>query len=175
MATTNDARRGDLLARLLDRFGDLLAELGKFGAVGLGAYVVDVTVFNLCRFVVPATRGEWLPSLVVSTAIAATVAFVGNRWWTWRDRERSSLRREYGLYFFFNAVGLAINAACLWTSHELLGHVWPVFATGLADNISKNVVGMAFATLFRFWAYRRFVFPPTVPAEVPAETVSAAD
>lgn len=177
MATTNDARRDNLIGRLLDRFGALLAEFGKFGAVGLVAYVVDVSLFNICLFVVPVTRGQWAPSMVVSTVVAATLAFIGNRWWTWRDRERSGLRREYGLYFFFNAVGLAINAVCLWVSHDLLGHAWPVFATGLADNVSKNIVGMAFGTLFRFWTYRRFVFPPTTSpsTEVPSEPVSATD
>jgi hypothetical protein len=29
----------------------------------------------------------------------------------------------------------------------------------LADNISGQLVGTALGTLFRFWSYRRFVFP----------------
>ena len=76
----------------------------------------------------------------MSTVIAATVAFLGNRFWTWRHRERSGLRREYLLYFFFNAVGLGIGLACLAISHYGLGSIWPdVFQTQLADNISGTV------------------------------------
>ena len=103
--------------------------------------------------------------------IAATIAFIGNRFWTWRHRERSGLRREYLLYFFFNAVGLGIGLACLGISHYGLGSIWPdVFQTQLADNIAAQIVGTAFGTLFRFWSYRRFVFiaPAIPPATLPA-------
>jgi hypothetical protein len=43
--------------------------------------------------------------------------------------------------------------ACLSFSHDLLG-----FTSPLADNISGNFFGIGLGTLFRFWAYRRFVF-----------------
>ena len=33
------------------------------------------------------------------------------------------------------------------------------FKTGIADNISGILIGTALATLFRFWAYRKYVFP----------------
>lgn len=149
-----------LLGRFIDRFRHLLHELGKFGIVGGLAFLVDFTVFNLLL----STTG-WLPATLVSTTIAATAAFIGNRFWTWRHRERSSLAREYALYFFFNAVGLGISVAVLWLSHDVLGGFWPeIFHTRLADNVAKMLVGNAFATVFRFWAYRRFVFvaPPAV-------------
>ncbi len=79
--------------------------------------------------------------------------------WTWRDRSSSSLHREYLLYAFFNAVGLAISLACLWISHDLLGHWQPaIFQSVLADNISKYGFGLVLGTAFRFWSYRRYVF-----------------
>lgn len=139
------------------RFASLLHELGRFGVVGAICYVIDVGVFNLWLY----TLHEPISGKVVSTVIAASVAFAGNRTWTWRDRERTGLHREYGLYFGFNLIGLFIGVVCLWASHYVLGSIWPsVFATKLADNISGNVVGVAFASIFRFWAYRRFVFRP---------------
>lgn len=146
-----------LVARLFERFRHLLHELGKFGVVGALAYVVDLAVFNLCLGAM-----SWLPAKTISTAVAASLAFVGNRYWTWRDRERSRLSREYALYFLFNAVGLGISLACLWISHDLLGHFWPdVFHTRLADNVAAMIFGMALGTLFRFWSYRTFVFLPS--------------
>lgn len=146
------------LGRLVRRFEHLVQELGKFGVVGAVAYVVDLAIFNACLFVM-----WWLPASVISTTVAASLAFLGNRFWTWRDRPRSGLHREYGLYFFFNAVGLAIGLVCLWLSHDVLGHFWPqVFHTRLADNVAKMIVGMALGTMFRFWAYRTYVFAPEV-------------
>ncbi len=156
--TTRPAAQSDApptLARTLwSRFGHLVHEVSKFGLVGIIAYAVDFGISNLLL----KPMGPFLAG-TVSMTIAATVAFIGNRFWTWRDRERSSLRREYLLYFAFNLVGLVIGLACVWLSWGLLGHYWPgVFHTRLSYNVAKNVVGMAFGTLFRFWSYRRFVF-----------------
>ena len=163
-----------MISRLRDRFGHLVQELGKFGTVGFVAFLVDLALFNLFT---GAGGMEVLLAKTLSTVIAASIAFVGNRFWTWRHRERSGLRREYLLYFFFNAVGLGIGLACLGISHYGLGAIWPdVFQTQLADNLAAQIVGTAFGTLFRFWSYRRFVFvaPATPPATSPAAPAVAA-
>jgi putative flippase GtrA len=141
---------------LVARFEHVIHEVGKFGVVGVVAFVVDVAIFNLLL----SSIGP-LPAKTISTVISASVAFVGNRYWTWRHRPRTGMGREYGLYFLFNGVGLAIGLGCLWLSHYGLGAFWPsAFHTRLADNISSLGVGMAFGTLFRFWSYRRIVFRP---------------
>ncbi|MFY1634109.1 GtrA family protein [Solwaraspora sp. WMMB335] len=159
------ATRSRLVHRLRDRFGRLGRELGKFGVVGGVAFVVDIALFNIAQ---SALGLGPLTAKTLSTVIAASVAFVGNRFWTWRHRARSGLAREYGLYFFFNAVGLGIGLACLAISHYGLGSIWPVFRTLLADNIAANFVGVMLGTLFRFWAYHRFVFIAATPAVVQA-------
>ena len=134
-------------------------ELGKFGVIGLAAYVIDLTVFNLLRF----AGGEGplfdkpLTAKVISVLVATTFAYFGNRHWTFRDRTRSSFRREYTLFFVFNAVGMVISLSCLWISHYLLG-----FQSALADNISANVIGLVLGTIFRFWGYHNWVFPNDV-------------
>lgn len=162
---TSARQRGPvgLVRDLYERFAHLIHEMGKFGLVGAVCYLVDLAVFNLCLL---AFDMPWFPSLVISTVVAASLAFVGNRHWTWRDRERTALHREYGLYFTFNLVGLLISAGVLLLSHDVLGAVWPVFTSPLADNISGKVIGVGLASLFRFWAYRRFVFRP---APAPSE------
>jgi putative flippase GtrA len=135
-------------------------ELGKFGVVGIVAYAIDTGVYGLLLLL----GVETLFAKTIAMVIAASCAFIGNRFWTWRDRPRSSLTREYLMYFGFNAVGLGIQLAVLWLTHYGLGSVWPVFASPLADLVSAQLLGNAFATIFRFWAYRRFVFSSHVPA-----------
>ena len=142
------------MSALWQRFGHLVRELGKFGVVGGLAYLVDLGFFNLFL----NSFGS-IGAKVASTVIAATAAFIGNRFWTWRDRERSGLHREYLLYFFFNAVGLGIALTCLGISKYGFGHYWPrVFHTRLADNIAAQGFGLVLGTMFRFWSYKRFVF-----------------
>jgi putative flippase GtrA len=151
--------RGGFLRRLYDRFEHLIHELSKFGTVGLVAYVVDTLLYKV---MLDVAHMETLTAKTLATLVSATVAFVGNRFWTWRHRARSGLHREYALYFFFNVVGLAIALACVAASHYGLGSVWPAFQSSNADLIAGNVVGAALGTIFRFWSYRRFVFRPVI-------------
>lgn len=157
--STSPATGAGFIRRLRDRFGRLVRELGRFGAVGGVAFIIDITLFNIAA----SSLGLGpLTAKTLSTIIAASVAFVGNRFWTWRHRARSGLAREYLLYFLLNAIGLGIGLACLAISHYGLGSVWPdVFQTLLADNIAANLVGVLLGTLFRFWSYRKFVFIAT--------------
>ncbi|SCG41875.1 GtrA family protein [Micromonospora halophytica] len=157
--------RPGLVRTLTDRFGHLVREMSKFATVGGIAFLVDFALFNYLSV------GRGVPPVAaktISTVVAATLAFLGNRFWTWRHRLRSHPAREYGLFFFFNTVGLGIAVACLVISRYGLGRVWPeVFQTALADNIASFVVGTGLGTLFRFWSYRRFVFVEAGTPPVP--------
>lgn len=162
------------LPALRARFGALLRELSKFGTVGGIAFVIDFVLFN----VLLQAGSESLLAKTISTVVAATVAFIGNRFWTWRHREHANMARQYTVFFLLNAVGLGIGLSCLAISHYGLGSIWPELQTPLADNISGQLVGTAVGTLFRFWSYRRFVFgsaavpeptPPAAPAEAADE------
>jgi putative flippase GtrA len=144
------------------RVEHLVHEMAKFGVVGLVSLVVDVGLFNLLCYGGGPLAGKVLTAKIVSVSVATTCAYFGNRYWTFRHRGRTSFGREYVLFFVLNGVGLAISVGCLWFSHYALGLTGPV-----ADNISANVIGLGLGTLFRFWSYRRWVFP--------ADTESAAD
>ncbi len=142
------------------RLGHLVRELMKFGVVGGFAFVVDVGLFNLLLH----ATDKPLTSKTISTVVATTVAYLGNRHWTFRRRSRSGVRREYTLFFLLNGVGLLISLACLAISHYLLN-----FTGRLADNIAANVVGLALGTAFRFWSYRRWVFTELLPEAAVSE------
>ena len=133
----------------------LIAQLAKFGVVGATAYVVDVGLFNLLSYVgsPPLLAGQPLLAKIISTVVATVVAWLGNRYWTFRHHRRPDAGREFVLYLLMCTIGLLIALSCLWISHYVLG-----FTSALADNISANVVGLVLGTTFRFWAYKKFVF-----------------
>ncbi|MFI7541060.1 GtrA family protein [Actinoplanes sp. NPDC049599] len=164
------------LPALRARFGALVRELSKFGTVGGIAFAIDLAIFN----VLLQAGFESLLAKTISTVLATTVAFAGNRFWTWRHREHRNMARQYTMFFLLNGVGLGIGLTCLAISHYGLGAIWPEFQSPLADNISGQFVGTAVGTLFRFWSYRRFVFgdavlPEPVPAEPPPVATAPAD
>ncbi|BBH64751.1 membrane protein [Actinoplanes sp. OR16] len=144
-------------SRLRTRLQALVRELGKFGTVGIIAFSIDLAIFSVVR----GAGVEPLLAKTISTVVATTVAFFGNRYWTWRDGQHTHMARQYTLFFVMNAIGLGIALLCLAISHYGLGRIWPVFESQIADTLSGQFVGTALGTLFRFWSYRRFVFRVT--------------
>jgi putative flippase GtrA len=130
-------------------------ELISFGLVGGVGLVVDIVVFNALRTTIlsPSVHGGPLIAKFISTALAIGFNWVGNRFWTYRDRRRSNVLREGIEFIVVSAAGMMIALGCLWVSHYLLG-----YTSLLADNIATNVVGLALGTAFRFALYRWWVF-----------------
>jgi putative flippase GtrA len=129
----------------------------KFGVVGAVAFVVDLGLFNLLRATVLTGYGTGpVSKAVIATMISATVAtcvaWFGNRMWTFRHRRNRPVHHEAALFALTNGVALLIQAACVGFSHHVLRQ-----ESLVAENVAK-LVGIALGTLFRFWAYRRFVF-----------------
>jgi putative flippase GtrA len=147
------------LARLLyGKSQQLIYELAKFGIVGgLAVLIADIGT-NVLHF--QAGVGP-LISNVIATVVATAVSYVGNRYWTFRHRQRTDVSREGILFFVLNGIGLAIQLACLGFSTYVLG---------LHDRLSYNIsliIGIGLATLFRYGAYKKWVWraqPPTLPA-----------
>ena len=149
----DDVTNPGLVRNLYNKLQGVIHEFAKFGTVGLSALVVDIGLFNLLLYAGPL-EGKPLTAKAVSVAVATTFAYLGNRFWTFKHRGGAGPTRELLLFFGLNGVAMLIAMGCLWFSHYALGLTSP-----LADNISANVIGLGLGTLFRFWSYRKFVFP----------------
>ena len=147
--TSTTPGRG-LLDRLRGAVGVLYREAIKFGVIGLVAFVIDMGTFNLLRHTV--LQDKPTAAVIISASVATVFAWVGNRAWTFRHRRNRPAHHEAALFAGTNGVALLVQAACVASSNYLLG-----FESLTADNVAK-VVGIGLGTLFRFWAYRRFVF-----------------
>lgn len=153
------------LVRLLpERWQKFIHEALKFGIVGGINTIINYAVFNALALTV-FVNGQ-LKATVIATVIATITSYLMNRHWTYRDRPKSALRREYVLFFLFNGAGLLIELGAVAAAKYGLG------VHGLlALNVAKTV-GVLLATLFRFWSYRTFVFQPVPPVEDEAKPES---
>ena len=77
---------------LYQRFQRLIHEVAKFGVVGAIAFVVTTVGTNLLHFQVGLGPNT---SNVIATIVATFVSYAGNRYWTFRHREGSTMAREY--------------------------------------------------------------------------------
>lgn len=138
---------------LKQRVLGLIPEAASFGVIGLGNTLLYLAITWL---LLPIGA---VKSSVIATVITTTLAYFANRYWTYRKHTRSALRREYTLFFGFNLIGMVIQSGTIAIGKYGLGlnetdH--PYLIMGF------TFVGIAVATVFRFWAYRSFVFlkPP---------------
>lgn len=144
-----------LVANLYRRFAHLVHELAKFGSVGAIAFVIT---FGLGNGLHTGLGMGPLSSNAIATVVATTFAYLANRYWTFRHRDRTGLGREYVLFFALNGVGLVITEIFIGFTHYVLG-----LHGAIAYNAAL-IVGTGVATLFRFWSYKKWVF---LPAEAP--------
>lgn len=133
---------------LYERYRLLIHEGARFGLVGLAGFVVTVAGANLLRY--QAGMGR-LSAFATATVVATAVTFVGNRYWTYRERERTGLGRETALFFAVNGIGVAISEVPVALTYPFR------LNDGLSYNIALDV-GTVLGTLFRYWSYRKWVW-----------------
>ena len=133
-----------------------MREIVKFGAVGGLGLVVNFAVFNLLR---ACTSLSAVQGGLAGTGVAVVVNYLGYRYYTYRDRDKRAPAREFSLFVLFSAASLTIENGGLYAALYWFG--WD---TGLEDNLVK-ALGIAIATVFRFWSYRTWVFRLSPPVE----------
>ncbi|GAA3805719.1 hypothetical protein GCM10022403_044660 [Streptomyces coacervatus] len=140
----------------------LAHEVAKFGAVGALGTIVNFGVSNLLWHL---TSLQAVRANVIATVVAIAFNYVGFRYFTYRDRDKGDRAKELTLFLAFSAVGLVIENGILYAA---------IYGFGWESSLERNVfkfVGIAIATLFRFWSYRTWVFK-SLPAH---EAVASAE
>jgi putative flippase GtrA len=131
------------------RFQVLVHEVAKFGVVGLIGFVVQLGVQNALHS--GAGVGA-ITSVIIGYIIATMVTFVGNRHWAFKHRKGKGLKHETITFILLNVVGIVIQVGIVDIAYYGLG-----YKDGLSYNIA-TIIGIGLATLFRLFAYRKFVF-----------------
>ena len=135
-------------------------ELAKFLVVGGTSYVVDVGLFSLLSHTVLAEKV--VTAKAISVIVATILSYVLNREWSFNSRGGRERHHEAMLFFVVNGIALALNLVPLALSQYILGinagH-YSSLTVSIANFIAANVIGTALGMAFRFWAYRKWVFP----------------
>jgi putative flippase GtrA len=135
-------------------------ELVKFAIVGGTTWVIDTAVFLTLKSSVLDTKP--LTAKILAVLVATIVSYVLNREWSFRTRGGRERHHEALLFFAFSGVGVLLSMAPLWFSSYVLQLREPTVSLAVenvADFISAYIIGNLLQMAFRFWAFRRWVFP----------------
>jgi putative flippase GtrA len=142
----------------VSKWGRIAGEASRFMAVGAISTAVAVVLYNWLAY---EPYGLWSPlsghitiSYIVSHAVGMLVSYELSRRWTFKERADRKPGEGFVSYAIINIITMVtIPVGCLWVSRHALG-----YTSGLADNISGNVVGLLVSQVARFYLFRRFVF-----------------
>jgi putative flippase GtrA len=135
-------------------------ELLKFAVVGGTTFVIDNGIWYLLKLTV--LEDKPVTAKIIAIIIATIVSYVLNREWSFRTRGGRERHHEAALFFLISGIGVALNSAPLYISRYWLQLEEPHvsrFVQEIADFASGSIIGMLLAMFFRFWAFKRWVFP----------------
>lgn len=154
---------GSVLARLPAPLRAILVkhrELLKFALVGGTTFVVDNAIWYLLKLTVLTSKPTTAKAIAI--IIATIVSYVLNREWSFRTRGGRERAHEAALFFLVSGVAVVINLIPLLMSRYVFDLEVPHvsrFVQEAADFASGSIIGMLLAMAFRFWGFRRWVFP----------------
>ncbi len=135
-------------------------ELAKFLVVGGTAYVVDVGLFTVLSHTVLSSKV--ITAKAISVIIATILSYILNREWSFSRRGGREKHHEAMLFFLVNGIAMALNLVPLALSQYVFGFNtsnYTSLTVSITNFISANVIGTILGMAFRFWAYRKWVFP----------------
>ncbi|MER7013889.1 GtrA family protein [Saccharopolyspora sp. NPDC000359] len=150
-------------ARIPQRYRKLAIrhrELLKFGIVGAITFLIDTGIFYALKLTVLSHKP--VTSKIIAVLVATLVSYVLNREWSFRTRGGRQRHSEATLYFAISGIGVGLYSAPLWVSRYLLHLQTPYtsrFVEEIADFTAAQVVGLLLGMAFRWWAFRKWVFP----------------
>jgi putative flippase GtrA len=141
---------------LYERFRHLIHEGFKFLVIGAIGTIVTFGLANALHDI-----GKY-KAITIATIVATVVTYLGNRYWTFRDRQGQGHTRDTTIFFVLNGIGLLIYYGCIG-----LTDVAGLGSSKVWYNVAL-IVGTGLGTLFRFWSYRKWVW---TAADAPAAPV----
>ncbi|MEZ0342874.1 GtrA family protein [Mycobacterium sp. pV006] len=135
-------------------------ELIKFAIVGATTFVIDSAIFFTLKLTILEPKP--VTAKIIAGIVAVIASYILNREWSFRDRGGRERHHEALLFFGVSGVGVLLSMAPLWVSSYVFMLRVPMVSLAtenIADFVSAYIIGNLLQMAFRFWAFRRFVFP----------------
>jgi putative flippase GtrA len=140
-----------------------LASVGsRFLIVGAVSTLIEIGVFNLLVY---AMGVDVVWAKIIASLVALVNAYIGNREWTFKHRDRRGRVNELVLFVLVNAACTGLGALLLWLGVQMVAAVLDRPAGPIAVNI-VNLTSIVIVVLVRFALYHGVVFRPGKSAAV---------
>ena len=131
----------------------LLAQIMKFGVVGLLAFCID---YGLMVFLTEVVSINYLISATISFTASVVFNYVASMRYVFRHKEGMSRRKEFVIFVVLSVLGLGINNGCMWIGVELFG----------VSYLLVKIAATAVVMVWNFVTRKKFLDAGDEPGEI---------
>ncbi len=131
----------------------LIAQIMKFGVVGLIAFCID---YGLMVFLTEVVSINYLVSATISFTASVVFNYVASMRYVFRHKEGMSRRKEFVIFVVLSVLGLGINNGCMWIGVELCG----------ISYLLVKIVATAVVMVWNFVTRKKFLDAGDEPGEI---------
>jgi putative flippase GtrA len=149
-----------LLPRPLRSFLIERRELIRFATVGGITFLITLVVNYALKLTI--LNRTPVSAQAVAVIVATIVSYILNREWSFQTRGGRERHHEAALFFLISGIGVALNSAPLYVSRYMCHLQVPTASLAtqeIADFVSGMILGTLIAMVFRWWAFKKWVFP----------------
>lgn len=151
--TQNETAKTTLMAK----YGPLLAQVIRFGVVGVLNTGIDFGILNILSYLTGITEGNRIIPLKGVAFLAANVnSYIINKKWTFKDNSSGEGAKRFSVYLSVSVIGALINIGVVYL---ITTHVPPQF--GMSPTLwlnAANLVATGFSLIWNFVGYKLIVF-----------------
>lgn len=107
----------------------LIAQMMKFGVVGIIAFVID---YGLMVLLTELVGLNYLVSATISFTVSVIFNYIASMRYVFAHKEGMSRKREFTIFVVLSVIGLGINNGLMWLGTSLIGIsylITKIFAT----------------------------------------------
>jgi putative flippase GtrA len=123
----------------------LLAQIAKFGIVGVVCFIIDYVIYRIFNVVFEVTGFSSLfpQYYLISAFLGFTVSVVCNYILSFKfvfeRKEDMSRKKEFTIFLILSIIGLGINELCLWLGYDVIYLNWAWIQSIMSAAFAKDI------------------------------------
>ena len=123
----------------------LMAQIAKFGLVGVICFIIDYIVYRIFNVVFEATGfadafGQYyLISAFLGFSISVVANYILSFKFVFERKEDLSRKKEFIIFLILSIIGLGINELCLWLGYDVIYLNWQWLQNLMSAGFAKDV------------------------------------
>ena len=123
----------------------LLAQIAKFGLVGVICFIIDYVIYRIFNVIFEATGlssafGQYyLISAFMGFAISVVCNYIRSFKFVFERKEDMSRKKEFTIFLILSVIGLGINELCLWLGIDIIYKNWQWLGSIMSESFAKDI------------------------------------